>query len=33
VKAAAERLVKEGLLPAKVGEFYIEKAARVRSLN
>lgn len=33
MKDAAARLVKEGLLPVKVGEFYVEKAAKVRLLN
>ena len=28
VKAAATKLVKEGLLPNKVGEFYVERASR-----
>jgi hypothetical protein len=33
VKEAATKLVKQGLLPAKVGEYYIEKASRARLLN
>ena len=28
VKAAATKLVKEGLLPNKVGEFYVERASK-----
>jgi len=30
VKAAATKLVKEGLLPSKVGEFYVERASKTR---
>ena len=30
VKAAATKLVKEGLLPNKVGEFYVERAGKTR---
>jgi hypothetical protein len=33
VKDAATKLVKEGLLPAKVGEYYVEKAAKTRLMN
>jgi hypothetical protein len=33
VKNAASKLVKEGLLPAKVGEYYVEKASRMRLMN
>jgi len=33
VKEAAEKLVKQGLLPARVGEYYVEKATRTRLLN
>jgi hypothetical protein len=33
VKDAAGKLVKQGLLPAKVGEYYVEKAAKTRSVN
>ena len=33
VKDTAAKLVKEGLLPAKVGEFYIEKAGKTRLMN
>lgn len=33
VKNAAAKLVKQGLLPAKVGEYYIEKASKARLLN
>ena len=33
VKDAAAKLVKQGLLPAKVGEYYVEKASRTRLLN
>jgi hypothetical protein len=30
VKAAATKLVKEGLLPIKVAEFYVERAGKTR---
>jgi hypothetical protein len=30
VNAAASKLVKEGLLPKKVGEFYVEHAGKLR---
>jgi len=33
VKNAASKLVKQGLLPAKVGEYYVEKAAKKRLVN
>jgi hypothetical protein len=33
VKDAAAKLVKQGLLPGKVGEYYVEKTARARLLN
>jgi hypothetical protein len=33
VKNAAAKLVKQGLLPAKVGEYYVEKAVRTRLSN
>jgi hypothetical protein len=33
VKDAAAKLVKHGLLPAKVGEYYAEKTSRARSMN
>ena len=33
VKEAATKLVKQGLLPAKVGEYYVDKASRTRLLN
>jgi hypothetical protein len=33
VKDATARLVKQGLLPAKVGEYYVEKASKARLLN
>jgi hypothetical protein len=33
VKEAATKLVKQGLLPAKVGEYYIERSARARIMN
>jgi len=33
VKDAATKLVKDGLLPAKVGEYYVEKAAKTRLMN
>ena len=33
VKDTATKLVKDGLLPAKVGEYYVEKAAKTRLMN
>ncbi len=33
VKGAATKLVNEGLLPAKVGEYYIERSARAQIMN
>jgi hypothetical protein len=33
VKNVAAKLVKQGLLLAKVGEYYVEKASRARLLN
>ncbi len=33
VKNAAAKLVKQGLLPAKVGEYYVEKAHKMRLMN
>jgi hypothetical protein len=33
VKDAATKLVKQGLLPAKVGEYYIERSGRARIMN
>ena len=33
VKDTATKLVKDGLLPAKVGEYYVEKAAKARLMN
>ena len=33
VKNAAGKLVKQGLLPEKVGEYYVERAAKTRSVN
>jgi hypothetical protein len=33
IKDAAAQLVKQGLLPPKVGEYYVEKASKVRLLN
>jgi alpha/beta hydrolase family protein len=33
VKNAAAKLVKQGLLPAKLGEYYLDKASRTRLLN
>jgi hypothetical protein len=30
VKAASTKLVKEGLLPSKVGDFYVERAGKTR---
>jgi hypothetical protein len=33
VKNVGAKLVKQGLLPARVGEYYVEKASRTRLLN
>jgi len=33
IKDAAAQLVKQGLLPPKVGEYYVEKASKARLLN
>ena len=33
VKDRAGKLVKQGLLPAKVREYYVEKTAKTRSVN
>jgi hypothetical protein len=33
VKDAATKLVKQGLLPVKVGEYYIERSGRARTMN
>jgi hypothetical protein len=33
VKDAATKLVNQGLLPAKVGEYYIERSVRARIMN
>jgi hypothetical protein len=33
IKDAAAQLVKQGLLPTRVGEYYVEKATRTRLLN